>query len=423
MPESIPLPMRSSAPAGSPTRYTDPKTIDGLLESSDPEAVAESGRSYRRFAAAYEKIAGELLSLGSDLHDAWSGKDAAAAQSQLREVWSAAVTVHKTASTFGIAVERHGSESLAWYKYNKPPSTDLAEAQSWMTGANERVSQSWSSLPADLATTLPPSGKRYDSGLPSTGSAGDEGGPSGAIPLRGGGRTGASGRAPHDARTASPGGAGTGSELAGLPPSGTGGVPGLVGDLPSGFVPGGGPLIPGGGVMSGPGLIGPGVLPAGLDSTGTRGLGPRMPGKAVIQAGEADTGARTGTAGPIIGGTANGQERERERRTWLAEDEEVWTGDIQTCPQLIGTEATARMPHIPEIPETPIEIDLSSDDDIVNELLEDLGADEPKDTDTEIAELRAKLERLERKAAAERGGLLQGDEGAQDPDRTIGGDG
>ncbi|HZE31491.1 MAG TPA: hypothetical protein VE198_08660 [Actinoallomurus sp.] len=57
----------------------------------------------------------------SDLHDAWSGESAAAtAQSQLREVWSAATTVHKTASTFGVAIERHGSEHLAWYKYNKP---------------------------------------------------------------------------------------------------------------------------------------------------------------------------------------------------------------------------------------------------------------------------------------------------------------
>jgi hypothetical protein len=77
-------PMRSSAPLGSPTQYTDPKQIDAILKSSDPEAVAESGRSYQKFAAAYEKIAGELLGMRSDLHDAWSGEPAAAAAQSLR---------------------------------------------------------------------------------------------------------------------------------------------------------------------------------------------------------------------------------------------------------------------------------------------------------------------------------------------------
>src|SRR3954462_12807720 len=142
MAKSFVGPMQSSAPAGSPKQYTDPKQIDAILKSSDPEAVAESGRSYQKFAAVYEKVAGELLGMGSDLHDAWSGEAAAAAaQSQLREGWSGAGTVHQAAQTFGVTIERHGSEHLAWYKYNKPPSKDLPEAQSWMTGANERVTQ------------------------------------------------------------------------------------------------------------------------------------------------------------------------------------------------------------------------------------------------------------------------------------------
>ncbi|GLY84961.1 hypothetical protein Airi02_028900 [Actinoallomurus iriomotensis] len=156
MVDSYVSPMRSAAPAGSPSQYTDPQRIDALLKTSDPEAVAASGRSYQQFAGAYEKIAGALLNMRTDLHDAWKGEGAAAAQSQLREVWSAATTVHKTAQTFGVTIERHGSEYLAWYKYNKPPSKSLSEAQSWMTGANERVSQTWSSLPPDLSTSLPP---------------------------------------------------------------------------------------------------------------------------------------------------------------------------------------------------------------------------------------------------------------------------
>src|SRR3569833_2626943 len=163
MVDSYVSPMRSTAPAGSPSEYTDPRRIDALLKTSDPDAVAAAGRSYQRFAEAYEKIAGALLSMRTDLHDAWKGEDAAAAQSQLRELWSAATTVHKTAQTFGVTIERHGSEHLAWYKYNKPPSKSLAEAQSWMTGAIERVSQSWNSLPPDLSTTLSPAGEKYHS--------------------------------------------------------------------------------------------------------------------------------------------------------------------------------------------------------------------------------------------------------------------
>ena len=86
-------PMRSSAPSGSPSQYTDPKQIDAILKSSDPGAVAEAGRSYQKFAHAYEEIAQRLLSVRDDLSDAWAGEDAAAAQAQLREVWSAATTI------------------------------------------------------------------------------------------------------------------------------------------------------------------------------------------------------------------------------------------------------------------------------------------------------------------------------------------
>ena len=236
MPDAYSDPMRSGAPTGSPAGYTDPKTIDALLKSSAPEAVASAGRSYQAFAAAYEKLAGELLAMRTDLHEAWSGTDAAAAQSALREIWSASATIQSTAQKFGVALERHGSESLAWYKYSKPPSKNLADARSWMTGANERISQSWSSLPEEIATTLPPGGGIIEHGPASSSSVPTGGvrsaspGPrSGSGSSRGGSHAGSSSRhRPDVSNGMTPGRGGNGgTELAGLkaPPSATAGSP------------------------------------------------------------------------------------------------------------------------------------------------------------------------------------------------------
>jgi hypothetical protein len=425
--------MRSDAPSGSPTQYTDPKTIDNLLKSSNPEAVAESGRSYQKFAAAYEKIAGELIAMRSDLHDAWGGQDAAAAQEQLREVWAAATTVHKTARTFGIAVERHGSESLAWYKNSKPPSKNLADAQIWMAGANERVSQSWGSLPPDLATTLPP-GRQVDyHGPASGGSDSSRTTPMGAGTAGGGG--GASGLSHHRSLGGGqkPSLGGSGSHLAGLPSSGSmsgmpgfGGGSGLPPDGTGGLAPGGTSLTSGGGSLSGsgiPGLTGPmgttnvgGIEPGSPGSAGLKGTSPQArPGGALgsaaakeAQAAEAGTAARAGMAGPMAGAEADRQERERTRQTWLAEEEDVWTGHLEATPQLIGAEESRA-----KEPESPTEIDLSDTDDVIADLLNELGGDEVKDTATEIAELRAKLQRLERQTEMDDPITAQSDDGTQ----------
>jgi hypothetical protein len=127
----------------------------------------------------------------------------------------------------------------------------------------------------------------------------------------------------------------------------------------------------------------------------------------------------------MVGG-ADRKERERTRQTWLAEDEDVWTGDIQSTPQLIEAEAAATKATEPE---APVEIDLSGDDDVITDLLEelggfdDLGGDDVKDTATEIAELRAKLERLERQADADRGVAASGDDGTHDLNWITGDDG
>lgn len=352
-------PMRSGAPTGAPAGYSDPKAIDALLKSSSPETVANAGRSYQAFAAAYEKLAGELLAMRTDLHEAWSGTDAAAAQSALREIWSASATVQSTAQRFGIALERHGTESLAWYKYNKPPSKNLADARSWMTGANERISQSWGSLPEEIATTLPSTDGRVEHGPASTSRSGRT---AATTQAAGGGGTTRQGRSRspagadggHAPATQEPASraAGSGTRLAGLPGGSAGIGPGNSTPPP-----------PGDGGIGGPAPTVSGGMPtlstpeAGfLGNAGQNVIGGRSPvgsppsdepaelrGGAPLQGGSEEAGApgrtsvsRSGTFGPAAGTGDAGGERERERRTWLAEDEEVWIGKVQAAPEVIG---------------------------------------------------------------------------------------
>jgi hypothetical protein len=413
-------PMRSSAPMGSPTQYTDPKQIDAILKSSDPEAVAESGRSYQKFAAAYEKIAGELLSMRGDLHDAWSGEPAAAAaQSQLREVWSAATTVHQTAQTFGVTIERHGSEHLAWYKYNKPPSKDLPEAQSWMIGANERVTQAWGSLPQDMSTSLPPGGRSADAHVPVSAPP-DSGVSSSAAAASGSGHPSrlassgsiSDGSLPGAAHGAVTGGSDT--QLAGLPTA----VPGPDTSLPGGgtsLLPGGGTGLTSGSVPPGAGVSGPampGVIGAGPVGgyPGGRSPSPGMRGNlssdATASEAESAAAARRGLNGPVLGG-GGGREtgKERKRESWMAEEEDTWTGGIKAAPRLIGEEErTVEAPESAEPPEPiEVEIDLTGDDVSLDDVLGKLAANAARDPSTEIAELKARLERLERKARSKPG--------------------
>ena len=419
--------MRAGAPSGSPAQYSSADQIDNVLKSSDPTAVTVEGQSYRKFASAYEKIAGELLSMRDDLDEAWGGENAAAAQSQLREVWSAASTIHKTADAFGSAIESHGSEYLAWYKNSKPKSTSLADARNWMTGANERVSQSWSSLPPDLSTTLPRGYEDQGYDPASSGSPSGPGSSSGGV--SGGVRPGAGrvpetiGQVPDDHSGAS----GSGSELAGFTPPDGGAANGLGGP------PGGGlgsgtpsPFSSGGGYVGGSGAVAPGTI-GGFGPGSVRGLGSppgsRLPGgmdaaaseaEAEAAAAESGAGARPGgVMGPMAGGRG-AEERERARRSWLAEDEDVWTGDIGSSPEVIGAIEPSADEEAP--PKPAIEIDLAGDDDELAAILAELGGhqeiepsgdspegDPPEDVSAKITELREQLARLEHQRDAQHG--------------------
>ncbi|GAA1807235.1 hypothetical protein [Actinomadura chokoriensis] len=121
---------------------------------------------------------------------------------------------------------------------------------------------------------------------------------------------------------------GPGTDLASLPPGGPGGGPSLGG----GGVPGGPPGLGGGGVPGGPGM-GPGGPGLGA-GPGAFGAGPGAFGKNALGA----KGGMTGMGMPMGAGArgGGGDGNEHERSTWLTEDEDVWGGNDDTAPPVIG---------------------------------------------------------------------------------------
>ena len=117
-----------------------------------------------------------------------------------------------------------------------------------------------------------------------------------------------------------------------------------------------------------------------------------------------------GTMGPMVGGSGE-KEGERTRRTWLSEDRDLWEGDTESSPEVIGAlESSAHGKD--EEPETGIlsAEELDSDDEELAALLAELddtdpepSGDEPADVSAQITELKEKLARLERQQEAERG--------------------
>ncbi|MFB4303744.1 WXG100 family type VII secretion target [Actinomadura sp. NTSP31] len=264
------FPMRESAPTGSPASY-DRKSIEELLKSSEPGAVTESGHAYVRFSQAYQRITQRLAQAGHDLNEAWSGTDAAAAQVQMRDLWASSHTISATARDFGTAVERHGSEYLGWYKNSMPqPKTD-AEARSWMQGANERITETWTSLPPNISTQLPNNLMTYGAPITPGGSGGT---PASGAPAGSGGSA-VSGGSSDLSSTPTPAGAPSGSTRPGAAaPSGTsphsGSAP-LVPSTGGGSPYGGRPNTPGSPSGGGGGTDLSGVVPPAGSGGGNSG--------------------------------------------------------------------------------------------------------------------------------------------------------
>ncbi|TCB95430.1 hypothetical protein E0H26_19750 [Micromonospora zingiberis] len=202
-------------------------------------------------------------------------------------------------------------------------------------------------------------------GLPTT-----IGGPSGSgVPadLAGGG-TGTLPAIPGGA--ASPGGGFAG----GLPGDNdfTGGLPdgGDLGEGSTGgtWQSGGNSRVPASAMQIG--ALGPAPLPVGGDNvSGLSGLTAGAGGAALAAGVAAPAGPMTGGAPgmmpPMMGGMGAGAgggqaEKDRERKTWLAEEEEVWGTDPDVTPSVIGRVDTAdeldpdrAYPSVPQGPDSP----------------------------------------------------------------------
>ncbi|MCW2945787.1 MAG: hypothetical protein JWR24_2504 [Actinoallomurus sp.] len=351
-------PLKAGCPAGSPGQYNT-KQIDSFLRSTQPEDVTSAGKAYLDLASAYEDSLGVLKKAAGDLAGAWGGPAAEAAQGQLQEMGKAAYNISVASGGLGGALQQHGG-FLSWYETSMPPLTD-ANAHAWMQGGNQRIVQTWSAMPAEVTTGLPPvKGQQGGHDVPSSGSnssGSSTGGGSGSSTGGSGGSGGSAGghsRKIHGSvggpyssgsSSTSPGG----TQLAGFTPSagssgagGFGGDPsvagsgigGVGGSGASGVTPGGiGGFVPGvsRGVAGG-GIGGRGIASGGLPGS----AGALEAEQAAAESGAAGATGRSGVMGPALRGAGGGSEWERTRTTWLSEDSDIWGGDLESAPPVIG---------------------------------------------------------------------------------------
>jgi type II secretory pathway pseudopilin PulG len=143
---------------------------------------------------------------------------------------------------------------------------------------------------------------------------------------------------PYDAGSALAGGGGSGGLGGGLDGLGGGGT-GFGGGLGSGGAGSGGGL--GGGLGAGAGAgggIGAGGIGGGLPGGGAGGAGAGRGGLGAGAGGGAGggAGAGAGRGGAPMHGGQDGGEEDRERSTWLTEDDDVWGGDTDAPPLVVG---------------------------------------------------------------------------------------
>ncbi len=376
------------------------RQVKDYLDGTNASQVANAGNAYDQASASLANLAGRLVTHAQLLSENWGGQSASQAIGQFKDLHDAAANAANANWQVGNVLSWYGNEILPWYVQNAPHPGTLGgwyedvggddtnadgAAQQHLARLNDRIVQASNAYPAAVQMKLPPPGtdnQGYGGGGSGGGGAGGgvrgggiPGGPGGGIP--GGGIPGGPGGGiPGGPGGGMPGGGGPGGgipgggipgggvpggghgSLAGYNPPGVpgGGLPGGPGGIPGGGIAGGG--IPGGGLAGGgPGagglgggglgglpIPGGGVLGGGLDGAGDAGLSGGAGGLAAEEAAARDAAAAEGMAGrgmtgmPMMGGAGGGQGgKERERQTWLTEDEDFWganEGDL--APPVIG---------------------------------------------------------------------------------------
>jgi hypothetical protein len=341
-----------------------------IVLNTHPDRVKTAGEAYTAISNRTYTTLDTVHTQAQAMVQHWSGKDAEACLKQMQKMYDQAYEIYDKSTTTGSALTDH-AEKLQWYKDHVPGggavngvsggeavlgvvspaglaikdsifgSDDDNAAKEFMQHLQQRTTEANDAFPTDIRndqalasytnyTPNPNGGGPHGPGV------GGGGGGGGGVPKDPFGK-GSGVHTPNDPfghnGTHTPGdpfgngghggndpfGGGSGTNLAGFDPSGGGG-PGLAGGG-GGF--GGDPL---GGAGSGA-LGGANGLGAGGGVGGGLGAG----------AGAGAGGAGMAGRGMMPMAPGHGQgEKERERSTWLTEDEDVWGGDGDAAPPLIG---------------------------------------------------------------------------------------
>lgn len=345
-------------PLGNPAKYTF-EEIQSLLEATDPDKVSTAGTAFYKASEAAAHVAHELYLSGTHLSGKWEGADADAAQRALGQLYATANELYWRSQQAGQALQFYGG-TLSQYKGlqfpagGASPVEDPARqkaAETVMRAVNQHIGTAWDAMPDKVQQSLPTLGDHIDeqkyrsgaaptrseSGAGGAGSAGGAGGSSGHVPI------------PHLSDGGEDFTRGQSSQLAGLPSSG-----GELGTAPplatSPLAPGGGSsVIPNGapGGFGGVPSFGPGSLPLGRFGPGEVPVGKSSPlglpretaaaGAAAAEETEASQTARGGMmGGQGASSGAGAQAVERERSTWLPEEEEMWAAE-QAVPEVLAS--------------------------------------------------------------------------------------
>jgi len=364
--------------------------MNTLLDGMNAQPMEDASTQFRKASGMIYTSNEEIYSVGYELADAWKGPTAGKAIAQLQALWNTSNNLMGTASMLDSAFGNHAqtlkdatnhdnrpSKGNAWvsaaeygaggaaagtvvepgggsivgglvggaYGFFHSGDVDNQHAKDYINNqVTPRTSSDHDQVPANLRvdgasvhpykenqpnlthnSSIPTSGAGKIPGGGGAGGAGHIPGGAGHIPGSNGHLPGSDGHLPGsdgNGHIPSPPG---GSDLAGLGGGGGGSLAGGLGGGGGGL--GGGLGGGGGGLGAGGGL---GSTGAGLGGAGTLGAGGAAP--------RAGVGGANGAGGMPMGGMGGGggQKEERERTTWLTEDEDVWGGDGDAAPPVIG---------------------------------------------------------------------------------------
>ena len=373
--------------------------VQKIVDSMQPDKLNTAAGTYDSLAKRMETTIDLLYKQAERMREAWGSEDAARkAYNNLNKAYRQAVQIQTVSQKTHQALKAHAQQQTQWkqqYGTGGPTDNWRHDVKRWATSIlalnpttapasitsflmnnmdaadamneiNNGTVQSNDRFPEEIRSDMPTVSADDDLGR----GPGDPGGkPPGTPKMPGGGD-------PPGGMPKTPGGPGNpdipgpgnpnlpgGPDNPNLPggPNGPGNPnipggpngPGGPGNLPGGpggpgsdlasMPGGGGPGLGGGGVPGGPGLGGGapgGGLPGGAPGAGALGSA-GAPG-AFAGPGAFGRNGMGGAGGPMgmpMGagaGAGGGQNNERERSTWLTEDEDVWGGNDETAPPVIG---------------------------------------------------------------------------------------